>query len=51
MKDFFFFDYNLFYMHGLVFTENRTVLHTTLLKIQILIFFKSFVQSRAILTY
>ena len=39
---FFFFDYNLFYKpkHGLIFTENRTVLHTTLPKIQIIIFFK-----------
>ena len=37
---FFFFNYNLFYKpkHGLIFTENRTALHTTLPKIQILIF-------------
>ena len=42
-KDFFFFDYNLSYklIHGLIFTENRTVLHTTLPEIQILIFFQN----------
>ena len=53
MKDFFFFDYNLFYkpLHDLIFTENRTVLHTTLPKIKILIFLKSFLQSQAILIY
>ena len=41
-EGFFFFDYNLFYkpIHGLIFTENRTVLHTTLPKIQILILLK-----------
>ena len=50
---FFFFEYNLFYkpLHGLIFTENHIVLHPTLPKIQILIFFKSFVQLRAIFTY
>ena len=37
MKDFFFFDYNLFYkpIPDLIFTENRTVLPTILQKIQI----------------
>ena len=52
-EGFFFCDYNLFYkpIHGLILTENHTVLHTTRPKIQILIFFQYFVQLRAILTY
>ena len=52
-EEFFFFDYNLSYkpIDGLILIDNRTVLHTTLPKIQILIFFKSFVQARAVLTY
>ena len=42
-EGFFYFDYNLFYKttHGLILTENHTVLHTTLPKIQILIYFEN----------